>query len=159
MNQSNYKFDDNGLISREDLSNEFAKRQLKLSGLGIDASDEDHKFTSREIAISRFYVSGADIEEIAHRYNVTRERIRQILAKVQRKLGIKQPPSEPVYGSLTLEEWKDHKQMDELETDIKTHLKVYGLSEDDVESVTRLVFISLRNYFQDKSFMYEGEET
>jgi DNA-binding NarL/FixJ family response regulator len=146
----NYQFDKYGLID---------PTQLRLA---IDVYLETHgKLSSSERmqSVIRSYINGQSIEEIAKSMNVTRERIRQILAKVQRKLGVKSPLAEEhIYGALTLEEWKDMKQMDNLEENIRTHLKVYGVKEEDIESLTRLIFISLRGWFQDKSFMYESEE-
>jgi predicted DNA-binding protein YlxM (UPF0122 family) len=147
----NYQFDKYGLID---------PTQLRLA---IDVYLETHgKLSSSErmqSVIRSYIINGQSIEEIAKSMNVTRERIRQILAKVQRKLGVKSPLAEEhIYGALTLEEWKDMKQMDNLEENIRTHLKVYGVKEEDIESLTRLIFISLRGWFQDKSFMYESEE-
>lgn len=145
-----YDFDTDGLIGPQ---------QLKKA---INTFLEDHgrlRMTERMQTIVREYISGSTVETIAKKMNVTRERIRQILTKAQRQLGIKAPPAEVyIYGALSLEEWMDHKQMGDLRDQLKTHLGVYGIEGEDNDSLTRLFFISLRNYFQDKSFMYEHEE-
>ena len=143
------KFNQDGLLSPRDLK------------LAVDRHLEEQgrvNFTERMTMVVREYGDGNPIEEIARRLNVTRERIRQILAKAQRKVGVKAPPAEVyLYGPMTLEEWMDYKQMDGLREQLKTHLKVYGIEGEDQDSLARLFFISLRNYFQEKSFMYEGE--
>lgn len=145
-----YNFNQDGLLSPTDLKTALSK-----------FLDEQGRvqFTERIAMVVREYGDGNPIEEIAKRLNVTRERIRQILAKAQRKIGVKAPPVE-VYlcGPMTLEEWIDFKQMEDLRKELKTHLKVFGIEGEDQDSLTRLFFISLRNYFQDKSFMYEHEE-
>lgn len=53
------------------------------------------------------YLMGRSIEDIAGEMNVTRERVGQMLAKVQRKLGIQKPPSPIV-------EWVEESDMVDL---------------------------------------------
>ncbi len=144
-----YKFNSDGLLSPEDLRSAI--------NLYMETNDKLN-LTERMGKIVTDYIHERSIEEIASNLNVTRERIRQILARAQRKIGVKRPPAEVyIYEPMTLEEWIDYRQMEELREQLKTHLKVYGLNNEDNESLTRLFFISLRDYFQDKSFMYEGE--
>lgn len=143
------KFDQDGLLSPKDLKfavDQYLEEQGRVN------------FTERMTMVVREYSNETPVEEIAQKLNVTRERIRQILIKAQRNIGVKAPPAEVyLYGPMTLEEWIDYKQMDDLREQLKTHLKVYGVEGKDQDGLARLFFISLRNYFQEKSFMFEGE--
>ena len=60
--------------------------------------------------------------------------------------------------SVSLYEWAD-KVCPNLETDISTHIRVFDIAdEQEVESLTRLILISIRQEFAGRKDVWSGRE-
>lgn len=105
-------FNRHGILDYKDLGK--ALDEYKLNAI---SASHLHFGRYTEVALVN-YLMGREIEDIAREMNVTTTRIVVMLAKVQRKLGIK-PPSTPI------SEWVENSDAIDLKTKITSAVTEY----------------------------------
>lgn len=114
----------NGIASRE----EFAKALIPYEG--------KWPFTKRTVDLLRSYLyQNESIETMAFNRNVTMERVRQMLAKAQRTLGIAFPEDDYCLP-LSLEDRVFIYNLQKLQIVINQELSSLGLTSDHIEEIS-----------------------
>jgi DNA-binding CsgD family transcriptional regulator len=135
------------------------KRELDLLSINIPFNPKGI-LTNKESMVVNEWVMGNSIVGIADRLGATRERIRQILLKVQRKMGVDVVPAntwDPDDIS-SLEEWVEYEGLTDLRSDIKKAMVEFGIPSDAGKDVVNFIFSRFREFLVSRDMERDVED-